>query len=316
MRTTFLLCLALILSLCGARADLVNGIYVIVNDSVITYQEVEQSLAGVAELLYKQYRDQPQMLEQKLQQARADRIEELVQRELILNEFKTGGYVLPDSIIDDVIRERIKERYGDRATLTKTLQAQGMTFDGFRKQVREDYIVGAMVSQKLSSEKILVSPQKIENFYNEHQADFKVSDRVKLRMISLNKSKDNPDAAKKLAEEIHTKLKEGASFADMASIYSDAYKDKGGDRGWIERSFLKKELSDVAFGLKPNQFSDVIESGDAYYLLLVEQNEGAHTRPLADVRDEIEKSLKAQERTALRDRWIERLKTKSFIRYF
>ncbi len=298
------------------RAELINGIYVVVNDAVITYQEVESAIAPLAELLARQYRGQPSVFEEKLQQTRSEKIEELVERQLVLHEFKTAGYILPESIIDDVIRERIKERFGDRATLTKTLQAQGMTFEAFRKQVREDYIIRALTQQKISPEKILISPHKIETYYNENQDQFKVADQVKLRMIVLNKSKSGAEVARKLAEEIHSKLQEGASFADMASVYSDSNRAEGGSRGWVDRSFFKKELSDVAFSLKPGQHSGVIDLPEACYLMLAEDVQTAHTKALADVRDEIEKTLKDEEQARLKNRWIDRLKAKSFIRYF
>ena len=315
MRKFFLLGAFLAASV-SLRAVTVDGIYVIVNDSVITYQEVEKAIAPLEELLYKQYGKDEQVFRQKVEQTRAEKIEELVQRQLVLNEFKTSGYGMPESVVDDLIRERIKERFGDRATLTKTLQAQGMSFETFRKQIREDYIVRAMIQQKISADKILISPQKIEDYYNGHQDKFKVSDQVKLRMIVLNKANPDDSAPRKLAEEILKKIQGGASFAEMAGVYSDSQKANGGDRGWVDRSFLRKELSDVAFSLKAGQHSGVVELPEACYLLLVEDAHTEHTKSLADARDEIEATLKTEEKSRLQKQWMERLKAKSFIRYF
>ena len=60
--------------------------------------------------------------------------------QLILHSFDTEGYKLPDAVVDELVQERIRERFGDRVTFMKTLQAQGMTVEQFRKQVREQYI--------------------------------------------------------------------------------------------------------------------------------------------------------------------------------
>ncbi len=106
--------------------------------------------------------------------------------------------------MDQLVQDRIRERYGDRITLMKTLQAQGMTFEQFRKDVRDQYIISAMRSKNVSQE-IVISPYKIENYYLAHQDDFKMGDQIKLRMIVLNKSfrrrpipashgRGNPDA--------------------------------------------------------------------------------------------------------------------------
>ena len=93
-------------------------------------------------------------------------------------------------------------------------------------------------------------------------------------------------------------------------------RSQGGDKGWIERSVLRKELADTAFALQPGQVSDVIETPDTCYLMLVEETRPAHVKPLTEVRDGIEKNLRAQEQARLEKQWIDRLKSKTFILYF
>jgi parvulin-like peptidyl-prolyl isomerase len=155
-------------------------------------------------------------------------------------------------------------------------------------------------------------------YYQAHQDDFKVEDEIKLRMIVLNKTDSDDTNTVKLAREIRDKIKEGAAFAEMASIYSqDSQHNQGGDRGWIERSVLRKELGDVAFALKPGQVSDVVETPEACYLMLVEQARTAHVKPLDnEVRNQIEQTLRAQEQARLEKQWIARLKAKTFILYY
>ena len=42
---------------------------------------------------------------------------------------------------------------------------------------------------------------------------------------------------------------------------------KGGDWGWIERKDIRKELSDIAFGLEKNQYSQAIEMEGTIFIL-------------------------------------------------
>src|SRR6185437_14913384 len=114
---------------------------------------------------------------------------------------------------------------------------------------------------------------------------------------------------RKLAEEILTRLNAGASFADMASIYSQGSQAKtGGEWDGGEKSVLRKELADVAFTLKPGEKSGVIETPGAFYIMLVEDRKEAHVKPLSEVRDQVEKLLLARERTRLQQQWIAKLK--------
>jgi parvulin-like peptidyl-prolyl isomerase len=146
--------------------------------------------------------------------------------------------------------------------------------------------------------------------------DFQVEDQVKLRMIVLTKTSPDDTNVIKFANEIQAKLKEGASFGEMASIYSQgSQQHQQGDWGWVERSVLRKDLADVAFSLKAGQTSDVINTPDAVYLMLVEDRKAAQAKPLADVREDIEKTLRTQEQARLQKVWIDGLKKKTFIRY-
>jgi parvulin-like peptidyl-prolyl isomerase len=91
---------------------------------------------------------------------------------------------------------------------------------------------------------------------------------------------------------------------------------QGGDWGWVQRSVLRKELADVAFGLTPGTASDIVETPDTCYLMLVEEKKGNHVRPLTEVAADIEKNLRIKQQAKLQKQWIEGLKKKTFIRYF
>jgi parvulin-like peptidyl-prolyl isomerase len=299
-----------------SRAEVADGIKAVVNDRAITYAEVEDFARDAASALRMQFASQPDVFQQKLNDLLNDSLEQLVERQLILHSFDTEGYKLPESAIDEVVQERIHEQFGDRVTLMKTLQARGMTFEQFRKQVREQYITSALRNQNVQRE-VIISPTKVVDYYQSHQDNFKLEDQVKLRMIVLNKASADDTNTIKFAREIQAKLKDGATFTEMATIYSQgSQQHQGGDWGWVERSVLRKELGDVAFSLAAGQTSDTIDTPDAIYLMLVEDKKTAHAKPLTDVRNDIEKTLRTEQQARLQKQWIEGLKKKTFIRYF
>ncbi len=304
---------------CGqvlSPAQAVDGVKAVVGDRVITIWEVEDYSRPALDALRRQYGDQPAIFEQKYKDALNDSISQLVERALIMHSFESDGYHLPDSVIDQVVQDRIREKFGDRVTLIKTLQAQGMTFEQFRTQIREQYIEHAMRSQNVSRS-VIISPYKVESYYKAHLDDFKVDDQVKLRMIVLNKTSPDDTNTLDLADDIVTKIKEGATFTEMASVYSQgSQQHQGGDWGWVEKSVLRKELADVAFKLQPGQVSDAINTADAIYIMLVEDKKAAHAKPLADVRSDIEKILITRQQDVLSRQWIDGLRKKTFILYF
>ena len=146
------------------QAELINGVAVIVNEKIVTYQEVERFINPAVEELDRNFRNQPQLLRERLTDLHRDGTEQLVERLLILHEFRTAGYNLPESIIDDTIKERTRARFGDRIKLAQTLRAQGITLETYRQQTRDEIIVDALRQKNISSE-LIISPQKIAAFY-------------------------------------------------------------------------------------------------------------------------------------------------------
>jgi peptidyl-prolyl cis-trans isomerase SurA len=297
-----------------SRAEVADGIKAVVNDKVITYAEVEDYARDAANALRQQYASQPEVFQQKLNALLNDALDQLVERQLILHSFETD-YRMPDSAKDEIVQDRLKEQFGDRATLMRTLQARGMTYEQWRQQTLDQYVSGALRQQNVQRE-VIISPAKVLNYYHAHQDDYKLEDQVKLRMIVLNKSSADDTNAVGLAQEIQAKLKDGATFGEMASIYSQGSQaHQQGDWGWVERSVLRKDLADVAFSLSPGQTSELINTPDAVYLMLVEDRKSAQVKPLADVQSDIEKTLQTQEQARLQKEWIDGLKKKTFIRY-
>ena len=301
---------------------MVTGVAVVVNDSVITLGEIESSVAPNAQIAYNSYGKDPKAYGEVLQKMHDQAIEIMIRRKLILHEFVSGGYLtnLLEAYVDDHIQDYIqKNDYGDRAVLIRSLRAKGQTYESFRREQREDLIIDVMTSQHSSNlRKILISPLKVEQYYQSHQNEFKMDDQVKLRMIVLPESSDSAsDAAKELGEEILAKIDSGVPFAEMAQVNSSGpERAEGGDRGWVKRSFFRPELAQIAFGLKPGEHSGVIEVPGACYLMMVDEVKPAHIKPLSEVRGEIEGTLRTDESRRLQTLWIERLKRKAFISFY
>src|SRR6266567_4235250 len=324
-----------------AEPELRNAIAAIVNDTIITYQEVEEFTTQALELLRRAYFNQPELYKEKRNQTLIDGLDQLLEKQLILDDFKSAGVKVPDSYIDDEIRDRIRHRYRDRAALIKELQAQGITYEMFRQRMHDE-IVENYMRQKNVSSAILISPQKIERYYATNLHQFKIGDQVKLRMIVLKRaSGGGVEDLLRLAREILAKIEEGASFAEMASVYSEGSQQReGGDMGWKEAANISKDVADwvyqynqagqIAIARKYTSRDVFVEEKKAatpcspiqgpdpqeFRLMLVEDKRAARTKLLSETRDQIEKELTIQERARLHKQWIERLKQKAFVRYF
>src|SRR5262245_7737312 len=149
----------------SARGQLVDGIKVVVDDALVTHVDVDLDMLGrgAVESLQRQYSREPEMFQKKLSEAESDSLQRLLDRRLILHEFKSLKVpeTILDSEVDREIQQEIQSRYMDRMTLQKTLQAEGITYEAHRKQIRERIIIGFLSHKNVSSE-VIISPHKVE----------------------------------------------------------------------------------------------------------------------------------------------------------
>ena len=306
-------------SVSAQQAEVVDGVAAIVNDDVITISQVRE-LVGARERAMREGYNGPDLAD-KIKEMRLGALKDLVDRQLIIQEFRSmqeKGANIPDYVVDDRVQTIIREEFGgDRAAFIRTLQAQGYTLTRFKEIEKEKIIVQAMRQAKIT-DNFVVSPKQIQDFYDKNKTAYSIPDQVKLRMIVLREGSNDVIGANKrqTAEEIREKIVGGAEFERMAQMYSEdeATSDLGGDWGWVERNTLNEQLTKTAFSLKAGETSPVLQIGDSFYILFVEARKNASIKPMAEVREEIERNLIQQERMKAQQRWIDTLRRKAYIK--
>ncbi len=295
----------------GVRAEeqILNGIAAVVNSEVITYSQVQELVGTREKSLAEQYKGQE--LADKVKELRMSAVHILIDNQLIIQEFTKNKYSIPNYVVEEQVQARIKEQFGgDRAAFMRTLEAQGMTMDRFRKMVRDDIIVQAMRDKNVKEDTI-ISPKKIQDYYEKNHDQYSTPEQVHLRMIVI---KTNGQTGRQMADEVRQKAVGGADFDKLAQMYSeDTTQEPGGDWGWIDRRTLNESLTKVAFALKPGDVSDVIELAGNYYLLYVEAKKPEVTKSLAAVHDDIENKLLQQRRQEAQQKWIAGLRQKAYV---
>jgi peptidyl-prolyl cis-trans isomerase SurA len=316
----------LLLTLLAATAPLkaveevLNGIAAVVNGEIITFSQVRELVGARERSAAEIYHGEE--LQRRIKEMRQGAVQDLVDRALILQEFRKKEFNIPSYIIDDSINRIIRQEFGgDRTAFVKTLQAQGYTMARFR-EVEKDKITVQAMRQAKTSDNIIVSPVKIREYYNKNSAAYTLPEQVKLRMIVLKEGSSNGDAPsdssagkKQMAAELREKLAGGAEFDRLAQMYSeDSTSDMGGDWGWIERKTLNEDLAKVAFSLKPGEISTVTQLDNGYYILMVEARKPAVTKPLSEVQPEIVQALIQEEKLKGQERWLKSLREKAYIK--
>lgn len=302
----------------GLELRFANGIAAVVEDRIITIDDIRRELAPILPQIRRDSRNE-QEFRQRVESVQDDIINSLIDRILIVREFRSDERRrIPSSFIDNAISDQLTERFnGNRADLLSFLRTRGLTLREYRREIEDDIIYGYMMSQQRRSQSV-VSPARVEAFYAENRNDFTIEDQVHLRLIQLNRTPGQTDEdLLATANVIVDRFTQGESFEALAREFTqDARRNRGGDWGWQKRDDLKAEFSESLFLLSKGELAPPVIQPEAVYLLYAEDRKFAGIPPIDEVRDQIEGILVNRMARESQQRWIERLRRNAYVRLY
>jgi peptidyl-prolyl cis-trans isomerase SurA len=295
-----------------------NGIVAVAEEKIITVADVMQYIGPLLPQLRNEARNEKDFQE-RLEQLQDSAIQDLIDRVLIVKEFrKDEKRQIPVQYIENAIADELADRFeGDRSKFLAFLRSKGQTIRDYRREVEENIIFSYMQGQQRKSSSV-VSPVRIETYYNENKDRFYREDEVHLRLIQLTRTETETDATlTEQANLIIARFKAGEKFEDLAKEFSkDIKRSKGGDWGPLKRSDFRKEFSEVAFELKKGEISKTVLLPEGAFLLYAEDRRFAGIQPIDEVRDQIERVLIQQMGRASQERWLERLRRNGYVKHY
>jgi peptidyl-prolyl cis-trans isomerase D len=144
---------------------------------------------------------------------------------------------------------------------------------------------------------VTVPDAEIAAFYEQNRQQYTTPAQVRASHILFHTEGKDENEVRKLAEEVLKRAKApGADFAALAKQYSEdeASKANGGDLDYFGRGRMVPEFEAVAFSLKPGEIGDLVKTSFGFHIIKVVDSKPEATRPLADVRAEIEDQLRWQ----------------------
>lgn len=258
------------------------------------------------------------------------------------------GYT-PESFANSMRQDLARQYWLDGVLTTEfALPAEVKRLDALYQQTRDVKIITVPVDA--FSKQVTVTDQEIEAFYKEHSNEFMQSEQVKLNYVLLDSAElaksiqptdaeleayyqknadqfteparrkvahilitdKNDSAAQKKAEELLTKLKAGADFAQLAKDTSaDTLSARqGGELDWFEKGVMDPAFEQAAFALnQKNELSAVVKSSFGYHIIKLLDKQDAIVTPYDKVlqvvrqkfADEKAKELFAEQQQKLSD---------------
>jgi peptidyl-prolyl cis-trans isomerase SurA len=263
------------LHLNAQAADVVkiDRIVAIVDQSVVTEQELESRMRTVIAQLTKQGTELPE--ESVL---RKQILERLISDALQLQYAAQTGVKVEDSQLDKTIERIAEQNQMSLTEFTDALAKDGISMAKFKADIRSEITIARLREREVDS-RVNVSESEIDNFLttqassNENQDEFEIA-HILIRTPEEGATED-VQKAKARADEAIKALQAGTSFAKVSASFSDAPNAlEGGSLGWKSGTQVPTLFLDALKTMSAGQVSPLLRSPNGFHILQLVNKRG------------------------------------------
>jgi parvulin-like peptidyl-prolyl isomerase len=236
--------------------------------------------------------------ESKLAELKREALENLVTRELLLQESRRRKIKVAPADIDRELGQ-LKAQFVNEGRFAETMARLKLNEALIREQMAQGIAIRALVNEVTGS-RIIVSDDEIRTYFERHKETFTKPPQVHLSHILVAVDPAWNSELKKVAADKTAKLREqlvdGADFGRLAAKHSDddRSREQGGDIGWFSPGQLAAALEKEVGTLKDGEVSPIIEDRFGLQIIKVVDRKTAVTPPLDELKGRIRGMIKQE----------------------
>lgn len=248
------------------RAEVINGIAVVVNDEVITKMEVRERIASIERSLKAQGTALPAAAELEKQI-----LERMIIDRLQIQLAKEQGMRIDDISLDRALHKIAEQNKTTLQELRNQVEREGSSFFSFREEIRDDIMMQRIRDREVDS-KIQVSELEIDNFLAAQALSTVKNQEINLGhiMVRIPENATPEVIAQRQArmQEVTKKLRIGDDFAKLAATYSDSNEAlKGGEVGWREQDKIPPGFMEAVNKVKfVGGYTEIVRSPNGFHV--------------------------------------------------
>ena len=268
--TTFLLLVGT-LTLAHAAAALaaeqpLDAIVAVVDDDVVLNSELDREIARLSEQARRAGQSLPPPA-----QMRSQVLERLVMIKLQLAAAERAGIKVEPETLEQAITSIAQRNHITVEQMRDALAAQGVPFDVYRAQLKQDILLSRLRSREILSH-IQISDAEIDAYLAQQTGGSGAREAVQLRhiLVSVPENADSAAraAAQQKAQQLMERLKQGEDFASLAQDSSDGrHAAEGGDLGWLNMDQVPTLFAQAAQTLHKGEVTGPLQSSSGFHIV-------------------------------------------------
>lgn len=255
-----------------AAVTALDHIVAVVNDEVITRQELDRRYQEVVRNLARQNTPLPprSVLEKQL-------LERMVTELALQQHARSTGVRVDPAQVERALQRIAAQNKLDLPGLQAALAQQGQSLEAMRATIRNEILV-ARARERDVDNRLSISDAEIEG-YLQTQAQQGTETEYNFAHILItvpeNASPEIIQTRRARAEEVIDQLAKGADFGQLSASYSDAPNAlQGGAFGWREAGKIPSLFADALKPLKPGEVAPLLKSSNGFHILKLNDKRG------------------------------------------
>ncbi|WP_391089061.1 peptidylprolyl isomerase SurA [Vibrio sp. NH-UV-68] len=256
-----------------------DKIAVIVNDGVVLQSDINASIQTLKANSKKNGQALPEediLREQVMEKLIVDTIQQ--------QEADRIGVRIDDNRLNDAINEIATNNQQTVEQLSASIEQEGLSYAEFREQIRKE-IAASEARNALVRQRINILPAEVDNLANLLAQETNATVQYKIGHIQLRVNDgDNKETIQAQAQELVSKLNDGADFSTMAYTYSKGPKAlQGGDWGWMRKEEMPTIFADQIKLQNKGSIIGPFRSGVGFHILKIEDAKGLETVAVTEI---------------------------------
>jgi parvulin-like peptidyl-prolyl isomerase len=231
-----------------------------------------------------------------------DLLERMIDTRLLLQEARRR--IVLDPKVAEASLDLARREYPPGG-LEEELLKKGKSVEAYLKETGSSLLLRKLLKREVV-DRIAVSREEVEKYYQEHRDKFRKPEEVRVRQI-VTKSEEE-------AEKLRKMILRGAKFEELARKHSlGPEAKKGGDLGYFPRGRMPPAIEEACFKLWSSHVSRVAASPYGFHLFQLVDRRAARELSLDDAAAEIERKLVDEKTREAETYYIRSLREKASI---
>lgn len=287
--------------------EIVDGIAAQVGTDVVLVSDVTR-LAGPIEAQMRE----AGATDADVRTMRDELLERLIDRTLISLFAKRNEIQPSEAEIDEAMKAVAAENDMTADQLRQSVEAQGMTWDAYRKRLGDEIVqqkvVGGMVRAR-----IRIEEDEVRKYYDERFGDQPTSgDEVHLQHIAVAARGDKPAAKRAACDRVGSALgqvRAGRDFLEVAREFSEGTPDLG----FVAMANLAPWMAEPVNQMQPGAISNVIELPVGCAVLRLVERREVQPVSFEQAAPRIRQVLTEQKYDVEMEAFLERLRKQTYV---